>query len=229
VPQLRCDIPPSGEILKFMMQVGLDEYEEFVERYTTIDVPPVNRNLERDFQCPETQRDILLNGSRDDIIQWLRWNDPNGVWSDEDSTAEGLIPMTLQKAQRYMRNAIGGSPSELKVADSTSNDFDPNLPAGADEEACKEWLRRLCRDFGLGFHPDTPAADYIDGEGQSLPPEIVTALDDSIDRAFKILGDEIYEVCGEVAEDMMAELGRLREQWHIEKTSDVVDRSSPAS
>lgn len=161
----------------------------------------------RDFRSPEVQRGILLNGSREDIIRWLAWNDPNGVWSDEDSEAEGWRPMTLEQAKASMREAVGGSPSELKVAYSTSIDFDPNLPADADEDGCKEWLRKLCRDFGLGFHPDTPASDYRNREGLPLPPDVVSALDDSLDRVFEILGDEApYQLCCEVAEEQMPEM-----------------------
>lgn len=32
---------------------------------------------------------ILLNAlSREDIIEWLMWNDPNGIYSDEQSQKE---------------------------------------------------------------------------------------------------------------------------------------------
>jgi len=69
----------------------------------------------KDYQVPETQRDILLNGSREDIIRWLKWNDPNGVWSDEDSESEGYGPISLEDAREAMRNALGGSLSDLKL------------------------------------------------------------------------------------------------------------------
>lgn len=61
----------------------------------------------KDFRVPTTQRDILLNGTREDLIQWLLWNDRNGVWSDEDSTAEGWQPISLEQARACMWNALG--------------------------------------------------------------------------------------------------------------------------
>jgi hypothetical protein len=161
----------------------------------------------KDFGRPATQRDLLLNGTREAIIRWLVWNDPNGVWSDADSAAEGWVAMTLEQARASMRAAVSPEAGGLKIAYSKSIDFDPNLPARADEEACKAWLRRLCRDFGLGFHPDTPASDYTNGEGLPFLPDVVTALDDSMDRAFEILDNEtLYTVCAEVAEIMLAEV-----------------------
>lgn len=161
----------------------------------------------KDFGRPDPQRDILLNGSREDIIRWLSWNDANGVWSDADSRAEGWRSMTLEQARASMRAAVGAEVDGIKIAYSKCIDFDPHLPTDADEETCKAWLRKLCRDFGLGFHPDTPASDYTNWEGLPLPPEVVTALDDSIDQAFEILGDEVlYTVCAEVAEEMLTGL-----------------------
>ena len=34
------------------------------------------------------------------------WNDPNGVWIDEDSEAEGWQPITLEAARSAMRRAL---------------------------------------------------------------------------------------------------------------------------
>lgn len=162
------------------------------------------------FASPKTQQSILLDGTRTDIIQWLTWNDPNGVWSDADSAAEGWKPITLEQARASMRKAIDDSSEKLKISYSTDIDFDPNLPADADETGCRDWLRKLCRDFGLGFHPDTQASDYKNWEGLPLPPDIVAALDDSIERTFRMLGDELpYDICAEVAEKMLAELVSL--------------------
>jgi hypothetical protein len=74
----------------------------------------------------------------------------------------------MNKTSRNMRKVDGDSLSEPKIAYSTSIEFDPILTANADEEASKQWLRKLCCDFGLGFHPDTPASDYKNWEGLAL-------------------------------------------------------------
>jgi len=38
---------------------------------------------------------LLATGSREDLIAYCKWNDPNGVWSDDDCAAEGIEPATL--------------------------------------------------------------------------------------------------------------------------------------
>jgi len=54
------------------------------------------------------QLDILENGTRNDVINWLCWNDPNGVYTDEDSELDGYSPMTLEEARDIMRGQIDG-------------------------------------------------------------------------------------------------------------------------
>lgn len=169
----------------------------------------------KDFQFPETQQDILLNGTREDLIQWLQWNDRNGVWSDEDSATEGWKPMTLEQARACMRVSLGRSSGGREIKYSQSMNFNPRLPDNIDADGCKAWLRQLCHDFGVGFHPDTPASDYVNEEGLPLPPDVVSALDGSVRRAFEILGEEVlYTVCAEIAEVMLADLLDLSNSEH---------------
>lgn len=52
------------------------------------------------------QADILNNGTREQVIAWLQWNDANGVYTDEASEAEGLEPLTLDDARNYMREQL---------------------------------------------------------------------------------------------------------------------------
>lgn len=40
--------------------------------------------------------------SREKMINWLEWNDPNGIWTDEDAKAEGYKPFTQQDAKDYL-------------------------------------------------------------------------------------------------------------------------------
>lgn len=54
------------------------------------------------------QADILNNGTREQVIAWLQWNDSNGVYTDEASEAEGLAPLTLKDARNYMREQLEG-------------------------------------------------------------------------------------------------------------------------
>ncbi len=36
--------------------------------------------------------------TREDLIDWLCWADPNGAWSDADAHAEACDPMTREEA-----------------------------------------------------------------------------------------------------------------------------------
>jgi len=48
----------------------------------------------------------LQDGGRRELIAWLMWNDANGVWTDEDSVAEGMRPITLQEARTSMLKVL---------------------------------------------------------------------------------------------------------------------------
>ena len=52
------------------------------------------------------QLDILRNGSRELIVDWLEWNDINGVYSDHERDAEGLPRLTLETARDAMQAAL---------------------------------------------------------------------------------------------------------------------------
>lgn len=60
-----------------------------------------HRFHDRDFQI-----EILSNGSREQIIEWLQWNDSNGIWTDTDSDTEGRPPLNLERAQAWMREIL---------------------------------------------------------------------------------------------------------------------------
>jgi hypothetical protein len=59
--------------------------------------------LKSQFGTVETQEWLLKDGSREELICWLVWNDPNGVYTDADSNAEGYYPLSLQQARETMR------------------------------------------------------------------------------------------------------------------------------
>lgn len=58
------------------------------------------------FREPEIQQWLLAEGTRDDIIEWLVWNDGNGVYSDIDSEAEDYPLLTLETAREAMRRVL---------------------------------------------------------------------------------------------------------------------------
>jgi hypothetical protein len=67
-------------------------------------------------------------------------------------------------------------------------------PAKSREEAVS-WVKAATETIGLGFHPDTPASDYLNGQtGKPLfSASEATAFDLALEAAFSFLGDEIYE------------------------------------
>ena len=58
------------------------------------------------FGEPEIQQWLLEHGTREQLIEWLVWNDGNGVYTDEDSEAEGYPPLTLEKARESMQRVL---------------------------------------------------------------------------------------------------------------------------
>jgi hypothetical protein len=55
-----------------------------------------------EFHSPKKQQEILARGTREALIEWLMWHDPNGIWSDADSLLEGKPPISWEQAQQAM-------------------------------------------------------------------------------------------------------------------------------
>lgn len=48
---------------------------------------------------------VLTEGSsREALLRWLAWNDPNGTYADADCAAEDLDPLTLEEAWDAVRD-----------------------------------------------------------------------------------------------------------------------------
>lgn len=56
-----------------------------------------------EYHAPWVQSRIVSDGTREQIIAWLVWNDPNGCYTDEDSLAEGFERLTRQRAVEIMK------------------------------------------------------------------------------------------------------------------------------
>lgn len=93
------------------------------------------------------------------------------------------------------------------------------LAPDSDATDAEKWLRALIREFGIGFHPDTPPSEYVDPEGRPLPSQDVDALEASLDLLFEVLGDESpYEMCLDEAHRMYGE--SLEEHPHHSQCSE---------
>ncbi len=55
------------------------------------------------YHSQQFQQGLIRQGTREQIIEWLAWNDPNGTYTDQDSTAEGGSPLTLEQAKSLMQ------------------------------------------------------------------------------------------------------------------------------
>jgi hypothetical protein len=46
--------------------------------------------------------------NREQLIEWLCWNDPNGVYRDEDSIREGMDVLSFEEAYELYLNQSKG-------------------------------------------------------------------------------------------------------------------------
>lgn len=60
----------------------------------------------RPFHLPLLQHAILTEGTREHVIECLAWNDHNGIFTDADSEAEDLPPLTLESARQAMSEIL---------------------------------------------------------------------------------------------------------------------------
>lgn len=52
---------------------------------------------------------FLKHTSREELIDWLQWNDPNGVYRDEDSLSEFGNILTKDEGVEIIKNQIFNS------------------------------------------------------------------------------------------------------------------------
>ena len=55
------------------------------------------QNLTKDLTKEEMLK-WIMEMNRETLINVLEWNDPNGIYNDEDSEGEGLSPITKKEA-----------------------------------------------------------------------------------------------------------------------------------
>lgn len=72
----------------------------------------------------------------------------------------------------------------------------PRLREDAAPDAAVAWLGDVVFSIGPGFHPDTPAADYINLQTNTPTLDEATAqsLDTGLDTAFSVLGTSVYDM-----------------------------------
>ena len=63
------------------------------------------------FHLPATHDRSLEHIVCKDVIEWLVWNDRNGIYSDEACEIEGLDKLTLESAKELMKSFISNRQS----------------------------------------------------------------------------------------------------------------------
>jgi hypothetical protein len=59
-----------------------------------------------EFHDPQFQQALLRTGTRDQLIAWLRWNDPHGCYTDRGLSLEDRSTLTLDEARALLRIQI---------------------------------------------------------------------------------------------------------------------------
>jgi len=157
--------------------------------------------MERDQAWLESERQRLMTWPREKLIGWLQWNDPNGVWSDEDMLADDMDPMTVEDAVEQVMMFVeetGESPEEMMQGSLSANPGRYPKPAEFDP-----WLK------------NTP-----------MPPLPPKALDvkwlmrkdpDAFDSLIEMMGSEADELELEDAPDgYLARHPRTGEVWEYD-------------
>ena len=70
-----------------------------------MNVNEINLN-HRAYDDPEVIREVLDSGDREQVIEWLCWNDRIGAYTDEDSEHYGLEPLDFETAAELMRSQV---------------------------------------------------------------------------------------------------------------------------
>lgn len=83
-----------------------------------------NPNYRYKFMGEEELRDKLKNWRRQDLINWLSWNDPNGIYREKDSLAEVGVIMTYEEGVEIMvRQAKQGKSHTLGTLTYKGEDY----------------------------------------------------------------------------------------------------------
>lgn len=96
---------------------------------------------ERDEKWLAAERQRLMKWTREELIDWLRWNDPNGSYSDEDASAEDMDPLDVESAVDLVMKHVEENletPEEMRAASARQSMRQPAMPAAYDAST---WMR----------------------------------------------------------------------------------------
>lgn len=93
------------------------------------------RGSPRDEKWLAQERARLIKWPRDDLMAWLRWNDPNGSFTDEDAEAEDMEPLDVKGAVDIIMQHVEENletPEEMSAAASRQAYRQPATPLAWD-------------------------------------------------------------------------------------------------
>ena len=101
-----CDVLNQSLNILFVI-LGEDmPYEICADQASAMLAESLGMKPPLEYHDPDFQQQLLRCGSREDLITWLCWNDPNGIYSDEDSIAEDRLPLELNQAREILYEQI---------------------------------------------------------------------------------------------------------------------------
>lgn len=95
----------------------------------------------------ERQLRIISNGTREDVIYWLAWNDANGCFTDQDCIDEGLPKLNLVTAIETMVDTLTACDPCLDYLTAEYQRLMPNYGCALETLADRENLSRAQIDY----------------------------------------------------------------------------------
>ncbi len=128
-----------------------------------------------EYHDSEFQKRILTEGSRDELIAWLMWNDPNGTYTDKDCEAEGISITTLELAREVMRMQI----DPIRVIRDMSDEAVNQANVKGIDTLVKTQKYRHIVAWGkfLGFTPATVLEYVRQAEADNAPADVIQQID----------------------------------------------------
>ena len=96
------------ESLKRLFRILGNERPYEIGADVTCDLLAESRGLKPPpyYHDPVFRQELLRTGTREQLIDWLCWNDPNGIYTDRASLAEDHPLLTIAQAQQIMREQV---------------------------------------------------------------------------------------------------------------------------
>jgi hypothetical protein len=128
------------------------------------------------YQDHAFQRELIRTGTREQIIDWLCWNDPNGAYKDSDCEIEGMNATTLDQARAIMRQQIDPISTVIpRIADEAANSA--NMAEIDRLVSTQKYRHIVAWGKWLGFTPVAVLQIVREAEADNAPPDAIQKID----------------------------------------------------